>query len=148
MKDLEIARSKLRRYGWSLVIVKDGEVVFETYEHGIRGLLEAIGALGGLLKGASVADRVVGLAAALLCLYVKVKSVYAVVVSQNAVGLLRERGVYCEFEKLVPRILDKSGAAQCPFERIAGEVSSVEEAYRKLKELEEKLRKKKANSLY
>ncbi len=133
MKDLEIARRHLKKNGLTLVIVKNGKVIFQTYDHGIRGLLEAIEKLDGLLDRAFVADRIIGLAAALLCLHARVEVVYAVIASGKALELLEKRGVYCKFEKIVPMILDRSGKDQCPFEKLSSEISSIRDAYHKLK---------------
>jgi hypothetical protein len=119
--------------GLTLVIVKNGKVIFQTYDHGIRGLLEAIEKLDGLLDRAFVADRIIGLAAALLCLHARVEVVYAVIASGKALELLEKRGVYCKFEKIVPMILDRSGKDQCPFEKLSSEISSIRDAYHKLK---------------
>jgi hypothetical protein len=140
MKDLEIARRHLKKYGLTLVIVNNGKVVFQTYDHGIRGLLEAIEKLNGLLDRTFVADRIMGLAAALLCLHARVEAVYAVIASGKALELLEKHGVYCKFEKVVPMILDRSGEAQCPFEKLASEISSIRDAYHKLKKLDEEIR--------
>jgi len=139
MGDLEIAKAELLKHGWNLVIVKEGKIVFETDDQGIKGLLDAVEEIGGKLEGSSIADRVVGLAAAFLCLYARAEAVYGVVASEKAVELLRKHGVRHEFGKVIPMILERSGTEQCPFERLALEISSVEEAYSKLKKLQEKL---------
>jgi hypothetical protein len=139
MNNLEIAKKHLRKYGLNLVIVKDGKVVFQTSKQGIGGFLEAIEKLDGLLDRASVADQVMGLAVALLCLHARVEAVYAVIASVKALELLEKHGVYCKFEKAVPMILDRNGRAQCPFEKLALKICSIKEAYSKLKKLEEEI---------
>jgi len=140
MKDLEVAKEELKKHGLNLVVVKDGRILFETREHGLKGLFEAIEKLGGELDGSSAADRIVGLAAALLCAYVKVKAVYAVVASRKALEALEKHGVYVEFEEVVPVIFNRNKTGVCPFEKLAAEISNVEEAYEKLRGLERELR--------
>jgi hypothetical protein len=85
------------------------------------------------LHGASVADRIVGRAAALLCVYCGVKAVYAVVLSDGGERVLKENSVSLEFESLVPSILNRQRTETCPFEKIVSTVSDGEEAYEKLK---------------
>ena len=77
MNDLEIAKTQLQRKELTLVIVKNGEVLFETHSHRISGFLGAIEKFGTLLEDAAVADTVAGKAVALLCVYAKISNVYA-----------------------------------------------------------------------
>jgi len=76
MQDLEIAKERLNEEGLALSVVKGGEMIFESVSHGISGFLEAVERLEEKLEGASVADRVVGKAIALLCVYAKVRALY------------------------------------------------------------------------
>jgi len=134
MHDLEIAKRQLLEKGFSLVIEKSGLVIFGTKLQGIAGFLEAIEKFGrGGLDGAFVADKVVGRAAALLCVFCGVKAVYAVVLSKGGREVLEENGVALEFESLVPSVLNKRKTDVCPFEKAVANVSRPEEAYEKLK---------------
>lgn len=134
MTDAEVAKSRLLRNGSSLVIVKDGKVVFETGQPGVGGFLSAIKKLGReRLHGASVADRIVGRAAALLCVYCGVRAAYAVVLSQGGKKVLEENTVAFKFEYLVPTILNRQKTDACPFEKLVSTVSDAEEAYERLK---------------
>lgn len=67
MRDLEMARRRLYDRGVGLSIVKDGHVIYESASHRVSGFLDVIDREGTVLNGASVADRVVGKAIALLC---------------------------------------------------------------------------------
>ena len=67
--DLELAKLRLTEENLSLVIVKHGEVIFETRKQGISGFLQAIDEQEKSLVGASAADKIVGVAAATLCAY-------------------------------------------------------------------------------
>jgi hypothetical protein len=134
MRDLEIAKSQLRRKNCSLVIAKDGKVIFETKESGVSGFLSAIDKLGRSgLYGSSVADRVVGRAAAMLCVYCSVKAVYAIVASNGGREVLKEHGVPLEFENLVPNILNRQQTDTCPFEKVVATISDAKEAYERLR---------------
>jgi hypothetical protein len=140
MLDLEIAKKRLSEDGLTLSIVKNSEVVFETVSHGVSGFLEAVEKFGDKLEGASVADRIVGKAVALLCVYAKVEAIYAMVLSRNAEELLEENMIHFEWKRLVENILDANKTGLCPFERLAMEISSPKEAYERLKALQISLR--------
>jgi len=136
MQDLEIAKKTLHEKNLTLSIVKNAEVIFETASHGISGFLETIEKFGGKLEGASVADRVVGKAIALLCVYARVKAIYATTLSKNAKVMFEKHAVYHEWCNLVENILDIDMVKMCPFERLAKEISNPREVYEKLKTLQ------------
>lgn len=131
--DLRLAKLILHRSNLNLVIVKKGKVVFETGAHGIRGFLLAIEKLGKALVGSSVADRIVGRAAAFLCAYGKVASVHAVTISEEGVQILRKNNIPYEYENLVPNILNYDRTDVCPFEKLTAGLVNPKEAYLKLK---------------
>ena len=124
MSNLEIAKEILRGRDYSLVIVRDGRIIYASSYHGIGGILQAIEELDNRIKGASVADRVIGKAAALLLAYSKVKDAYALVISRSGLETLRNHGIQVDYESLVPKILDRSGRGICPFEKLTLEIDS------------------------
>ncbi|MEM3699777.1 MAG: DUF1893 domain-containing protein [Candidatus Bathyarchaeia archaeon] len=142
-QDLTIAKKRLsEEKGLTLTIAKNGEIIFETSSHGILGFLDAVEKLGDTLKGASVADRVVGKAIALLCVYKSVKMVYAITMSSEAKAFFEKHGVYHEWDELVENILDFKKAGICPFEKLATKISNPNEAYVRLKALQDSLKRK------
>jgi hypothetical protein len=140
MNDLEIAKNQLYRKELTLAIVKNGEVLFETHSHRISGFLGAIEQFGARLEGASVADRVAGKAIALLCVYAKIKEVYAEVLSKKAKTVFEQSGINHEWKELVDHILDLNKSGVCPFEKAAESISDPKDAYRIFKALQESLK--------
>ncbi|MEM3703232.1 MAG: DUF1893 domain-containing protein [Candidatus Bathyarchaeia archaeon] len=135
MEDLEIAKKRLCEKNLTLSIVKNSEVIFESKAHGVFSFLGAIERLGDKIRGASVADKIVGKAIALLCIYAGVKAVYAATLSRKAKQVFEKYGVQFEWDKLVEKILNASKKEICPFEKTALEINNPDEAYRKFKEL-------------
>jgi len=136
MQDLDIAKKRLEKNSLTLTIVKSERVIFETTSHGVSGFLEAIEKFGDKLEGASVADRVIGKAVALLSVYAKVKAVYAKVLSEKAKAVLEENMVYHEWNVLVDSILNKDESKLCPFEDLAAKISNPKDAYEMFKALQ------------
>lgn len=132
-KDLELAKSKLIDEDFSLVIVKQKEVIFETQKKGIMGFLEAIESLDKNLMDSSVADRIVGVAAAMLCVYAGVASVFALTISKKGRKILRDNNIEYRYEKTVPNILNRNKEDMCPFEKLAMISVDPEDAFDKLK---------------
>lgn len=135
MRDIDIARRRLKENNLSLVIVKGGKVIFESRLHGLTGLIQAIDSLGEHLPSSSVADKIVGRAAALLLIYSHVSDVYATTISLDGLNLLIEGGIRVEYDNLVSRIMNRQGNDICPFEKISLTISSPEEAYITIKRL-------------
>jgi len=133
MKDLEIAKRELNERHLTLCVAKGKQVVFEAKTHGVSGFMEAVEELKDRFDGASVADRVVGKAIALLCVLVNVKAVYAGTVSRAAKVLLERNAVYLEWDSLVENILGADKTKTCPFEKLVDRTTDPAVAYRKLK---------------
>jgi len=141
-QDLELATMKLIEENLSLVIVKKGKVIFETKKQGISDFLQAIEKLDKNLVAASAADKIVGVAAAMLCVYAGVNSVFALTISEEGIRVLEDNNIACLFEKKVSNILNRNKTDVCPFEKLAMDSGTVEEAYVKLKTLASQMMRK------
>ena len=133
MDDLEIAKQRLKTKKQTLVFVKNSKVIFESNIEGLKGFIDAIETHGKALSGTSVADKVLGKAAALLCLYSKISAVFAVTASQSGLEILKKSNIRHEYENLVYAILDLRKADRCPFEKLVENVSNPKEAFGKIK---------------
>jgi hypothetical protein len=140
MTDLEIAKNELYEENLALAIVKNGALLYSTKSHRISGFLDAIDKCDGNLEGASIADKVAGKAIALLCVYAKVKEVYAAVMSRQALVVFKKHKVIYHWNELVENILDASKTNICPFEKAATNIFDPEKAYKTFKDLRETLR--------
>lgn len=130
--DLDISKNRLTKFGVTLSIVKGGTLLFETDSHTIFGFLQAIEVLSDDLAGSSVADKIVGKAVGLLCVYAQIKSLYASTLSNSAKEVLQQNKIYCEYGVLVDRILDRRGTNICPFEHIVAGISDPKRAFKKI----------------
>lgn len=131
--DLKIAKSKLIENSLTLAIVKKGKLLFETKSPGIDGFLQAIKKHGKRLIASSVADKLVGVAAAALCAYSGMASVFATTISDQAIKVLEDNHILYEFENQVPHILNKARDDFCPLEKLIRNTMNPKEAYNKLK---------------
>jgi len=133
MKDLDLAKESLRKSNSALVIVKNGQVLYESSASGIQSLLMAMDRTGGEMKGSALADRIVGEAAAQLCAYSHVREVYAVILSSCGKDVLERNGIYYEYDNMVPHILNVKKTDLCPFEKMVAGSTSPQEAYERLR---------------
>lgn len=133
MPDLKLAKRTLKEKNLNLSIVKNGKILFETRSPGVIGLLQAIEELGKELIGSSVADRIVGRAAALLCTYSGVASVFSITMSEEGRKVLEDNQILFQFENRVPNILNYGRTDLCPFEKLTAGLTNSSEAYEKIK---------------
>ncbi len=141
MQDLDIARNELHSKGLTLVVVKGGKIIYETHSHRISGFMEAIDKFERDVEYSCVADRVVGKAVALLCVYASIEGVYAEVLSRQAQAVLENQKVFYQFGEVVDTVLDSRRTGTCPFERVAASLSDPEQAYEAFKKMQENLKK-------
>ena len=140
--DLELAKLKLTEENLTLVIVKHGKVIFETRKQGITGFLQAIDEQEKSLVGASAADKIVGIAAATLCAYSGLVSIFALTISEAGIRFLKNNNIACVFQRKVTNILNRNKTDVCPFEKLAMASGSPDDAYLKLKSLADQMMKK------
>lgn len=132
-QDLELAKLKLTEENVSLVITKNGKVIFKTRKQGVSGFLDAIEKMHTELLEASVADKIVGVAVAMLCIYSGISSVFALTISEGGIKVLKDSDVTCLFENKVAYILNRNKTDVCPFEQLAMTSETAKEAYMKMK---------------
>jgi len=121
---------KLDLNGHTCVVRTAGGEVLTCDEHGILPPLRWLREAPGLLRGADVADRVIGRAAALLFAHGGVRSVWAARMSETARDFLQTTGIAFEYEELVPAILNRDGTGLCPMEQKALGIAAPGEAFR------------------
>lgn len=113
--DLSAARRMLET-GFSAVLVKNGRILASEKGEGVKPLLLACRASGADARGSSLADKVVGVAAARVGIDVGVRAVYGHLVSEGAARELQDEGIVAQWGRLVPFILNRAGDGQCPME--------------------------------
>jgi len=135
MEDIDLARSLLEEEKWNLVMVKEGQVLFSSGERGIASFFQAVQSMGKSLHNAAVADRIVGSAVAMLCLYARVTSVYAGIATTGALDMLKGQGVTVSSKNAVPYISNYDGTDLCPFEKMAGSCQRPSQLFAALQSL-------------
>lgn len=127
MKDIDIAKNLLVKEQLALVIVKDGEVIFRSNGRGIKPLYMAVNKIKESLKGASVADKVIGKAAAMLCAYAEIKELHTNLISKKAIDVLDRTAIKYEFESSAPFIRNRDNTGLCPVETLSLKVDDIVE---------------------
>lgn len=135
---LALLRGRLKEENLTCIVQKDGKILASKLR-GIRPLLNWI-AQGEDLRGACVADRIVGKAAAMLYALMGVEGVFAEVLSTSGLAVLTKYGVYTEYAVLTPSIRSRDGAGLCPMEQTVLSVDEPSAAYAALAKRADELR--------
>lgn len=114
------------------MVVANGEVC--TFNgRGVIDLYHLLQDDPGFLYEASIADKVVGKAAAALMALAKVKEVYADVVSRPALDLLSKTNVKIRYGTVVPYIINRTATGWCPLETRCFDCATPEECFHQIK---------------
>ena len=125
------AKSLLLTSASTIAVVSNGEV-FTSQERGVKPLLHLLTEKKGFLKGASVADKVIGKAAALLMVLGKIKEVHTLIISEPAIKVFEKYNIPCFYDKKVNRIVNRTGDGLCPMETLCLDVEKPKEAFEKI----------------
>lgn len=123
--DFQIAKNNLS--GHTICLCKNGDCLYSE-KRGIAPMMDFI-ASGTNLAGYSVADIVVGKAAALLFVKCGIKNVFAKTLSENGKKILERYGIDFEYETLAEKIINRSGTDICPMEKAVANTDDPEEAF-------------------
>lgn len=131
---LNTAKALLKTENFTLVVIFSDKGVFTSSDRGVKPLLHLLENEKDFLKGASVADKVVGKAAALLMVLGGVKEVHTGIISEPAVEVFEKHNITFFFDKKVERIINRKGDGLCPMETLCIDVEEPSEAFEKIKE--------------
>lgn len=135
--DLETLREMVEQGGFTCAVAK-GDKLFTSTLRGIRPLLDLIES-GEDFRGGLAADKIVGRAAALLYAHMCMGEVYAGVLGEGGLAVLREHGVAAHFGALAERIVNRAGTGLCPMELASADIADPSEAYFVLKKRADEL---------
>ena len=119
----------LEKSGNSLMIYKNGELLFESDLGGIRPHLKAINEHGGNLEGTLMVDKILGRAAAFLVVYSKAAEAITNIVSTPGKQVLEDNHLKFSYREEVAHIKMKDGVIFCPFESMVQGINDPVEAY-------------------
>ncbi len=118
--------NKLNADSLSLIVRNHG--IETTYSrHGVIDLYELQNT--DVLKGAAVADKIIGKGAAVLMIKGGARFVTTNKITEPALKMLTEAGVEVSYKEIIEKIINKAGDDICPLEKRLQDVSDAENAY-------------------
>ncbi|HHX69635.1 MAG: DUF1893 domain-containing protein [Miniphocaeibacter sp.] len=132
MDNLKIAKDKMINDNRNLVVVKDGKVIFESSKKGIVPMYDLYNE--EITGDIYISDKFIGGGAAKFILNFKGRTVelYTNIISKGALKLLESKGIKVQYEKIVEKILNRTGDDFCPVEKISMENEDFNIFYNKI----------------
>ena len=128
--------------GYSCIIANGGKIRTFT-QRGVADLYDLLTQEPEFLKGALIADKVVGKGAAALMILGGIKELYTDIISTKALELFRKSDVKVDFAQEVDFIWNRDRTGGCPVETMCSEVESAEEILPLIRDFLEKIRSRK-----
>jgi hypothetical protein len=126
-RDSEIIRM-LQEQGASCIIRRNGEIILEE-GIGVKPLMKYLREDRAFFRGASVADKVIGKAAAMLLAASGAGMVYGEVMSDAAADLLAAQGIAFSCGKRVRYIHNRTNTGMCPLEEAVQSIDDPQLAF-------------------
>lgn len=134
MSDLERAIAALPDHTIALC---RGDDLLTSEKRGVAPMVDFLRE-GRDLNGYSVADRIVGRAAAMLFLKAGIATVYAETLSEGGLALLEEHHIPVRYGTLTPSIRNRDNTGICPMEQAVAGITEIEDgAMRVMRRLDE-----------
>lgn len=124
----------LNEQGLSLLVYNNDSLSIHA-NRGVRDLLELLSAEPERLRGAIVADKIIGKAAAALMATGGVQEVHTNIICTPARELLEQEGIKVFAREEVEKILNKDKTHMCPIDSQLEGIETVEECVRVLKNM-------------
>ena len=139
MSNIDNAKELLKNGDYTCVMCY-GETVYTSDKRGVVPVLEKL-EQDVTISGFSVADKVVGKAAAMLFHLAGISELYTGIISIPAKEYLEKTNIIFSYDKLVDRIINRTGDGLCPMETAVSIINDPEEGYKAIKNKLNELRK-------
>ena len=116
MDKLEELKEILHTKKASLVVCYENGEIKEYYQNRVNDIKDILKKDETSLKGAIIADKVIGKVASSILTVAGVKEIYTDVMSKYAIPVLEENGIKFEYAKLVDYIENNDKTGMCPME--------------------------------
>lgn len=121
------AKEYMESNNLKMVLYSNGKIVAESIDRGIKPIYDVYTKNFESLKGAFVADRITGKAAAMFLAQGKIAGIYTELISEPALEILQMNKIKIEYKQKVKRILNRDKTDMCPIEKIASGKDNVED---------------------
>lgn len=116
MTNIDIVKEKLYDSNASLVVLYQNGTCKEYYNRRIEDIVAILLENKDALKGAIIADKVIGKVAGSVLAVAGIKELYADIISEFAIPVLDKNGIKYEYNNKVDFIQNNDKTGMCPME--------------------------------
>lgn len=141
MNSLQKAIDFLKNENATLVAVNKDEI-YISHARGVAPIIEKVDENPYFFCGASVADKVIGKAAAMLLSKYKIKDLHTTLISEKALEYLKKTPISVNYDSIVPNIINRDKTDICPMEKCVLATDDEDEAEKLIRATRNNLLKK------
>lgn len=116
MTKIEEVKAILEQKNASLVVAYANGEIKEYYQNRIKDIKAILKEDVNALRGAIVADKVIGKVAASILTVAGVQEIYAGIISQYAIPVLEKNNIFYIYKEKVDYIINQTKTGMCPME--------------------------------
>lgn len=132
MTNLEKVKEKLYSTNASLVVLYSNGECREYYQNRIKDIKDILKEDENALKGAIIADKVIGKVAGSILTVSGIKEIYADVMSKYALSVLEKNNIKYEYKNLVEYIQNNDKTGMCPMENKYKNEMDINKIYKEI----------------
>jgi len=136
---LTTAQERIKTGQATCILIRDEVITGEASGIGVKPILQFLENEPDTLKGAAVADKVIGKAAAMLLVLGGVQYVYGQLMSISGQEYLKKQNIPFSYGTLVDKISSRDGTGVCPLEQSVMDIDDPQEGYDAIKKTIAKL---------
>ena len=129
MTKLEEVKEILHQKNASLVVAYENGEIKEYYQDRIKDIKDILKENESALKGAVIADKVIGKVAGSILTVAGVKEIYADVISEYAIPVLEKNHIKYEYKDRVEYIINQTKTGMCPMENKYKDEINIHKVY-------------------
>ena len=141
MNSLEKAKDFLKKENATLVAINKDEI-YISHARGVAPILEKIDENPSFFCGASVADKVIGRATAMLLSKYRIKELHTSLISERALEYFEKTPIAVTYDNLVPNIINRDKTDICPMEKCVLSTDDEDEAEKLIRLKRQELNKR------
>lgn len=123
------------------IILKSKDMYLESHKRGIAPLMEQLRENKNAFHNCVIADKVIGKAAAMMCVLGHADAVHGTVMSMGAKQILDAHQITYSYDRLVPFIENRTKTGSCPMEAAVKDIFNLEEAFETIEKTLESLKR-------
>ncbi len=132
MTKIEELKQILVEKNASLVVCYQNGEIKEYYQNRINDIKDILKSDKMALKGAIIADKVIGKVAASVLIVAGVKEIYAKVISEYAISILENNNIKYSYEEKVDYIINQNKTGMCPMENKYKDEKDINKIYNEM----------------